>query len=162
MILVSLDIQSAYDRLWHAGLIQKLSRVGVPAAIVGWIASFLSGRVAHVRVGTAVATQHLDGGAPQGSPLSPILFLVYVNDLLDSLDTAHQALSQAFADDLVAWWTVLKGTSGEEVGTAVAQQLESWAERWRMVFNPAKCKVLIIGRIRDPPPTFLQIGRAHV
>ena len=45
-VIFSLDLQSAYDRVWHTGLIWKLASLGVPPYLLGWIASFLSDRVA--------------------------------------------------------------------------------------------------------------------
>ena len=48
--LLSLDIQSAYDRVWHKGLIRKLATLGVPPSLLAWLLAFLSDRCAHVRV----------------------------------------------------------------------------------------------------------------
>ena len=82
MVLLSLDIQSAYDNVWHVGLIRKLATLGVPPSLLAWILSFLSNRQAHMHIGHAVCSCLLSMGVPQGSPLSPILFLVFVGDLL--------------------------------------------------------------------------------
>ena len=79
-MLLSLDIQSAYDRVWHAGLLQKLSTAGVPLGLIGWIGAFLRDRQATLRVGSATVFQSLSLGVPQGSPLSPVLFLVFFDD----------------------------------------------------------------------------------
>ena len=64
LVLVSLDIQSAYDRVWHAGLLRKLATFGIPSDLLGWIGAFLADRVAHVRVGSSVESRHLDLGVP--------------------------------------------------------------------------------------------------
>ena len=103
LALVSLDIQGAYDTVWHAGLVWKLSSLKVPPDLIRWIAAYLSSRIAHVRVRSAEATRHLTMGVPQGSPLSSILFIVYVNDLLLQLGSLQGTSAQAFGDDLSSW-----------------------------------------------------------
>ena len=82
LTLVSLDIQGAYDTVWHTGLVWKPSSLNVPPDLIRWIAAYLSSCKAHVRVRAAEVLRHLTMGMPQGSPLSAILFIVYVNDLL--------------------------------------------------------------------------------
>ena len=148
-VLLSLDIQSAYDRVWHAGLLHKLAAANVPLGLVGWISAFLRDRQASLRVGTASISQPLPMGVPQGSPLSPVLFLVFIDDLLRSL--ASQSSVQAFADDIVIWWTLGKGESGNAHGNALLALVLAWARRWKMIFNPAKCKFLVISRLRSEP-----------
>ena len=148
-VLLSLDIQSAYDRVWHAGLLQKLSIAGVPLGLIGWIGAFLRDRQATLRVGSATVSQPLSLGVPQGSPLSPVLFLVFVDDLLQTL--ASQASVQAFADDIVIWWTIGKGECGSVLGNTLLDIVIAWARRWKVIFNPAKCKVLVISRLRREP-----------
>ena len=148
-VLLSLDIQSAYDRVWHAGLLHKLAAANVPLGLVGWISAFLRDRQALLRVGTASISQPLPMGVPQGSPLSPVLFLVFIDDLLRSL--ASQSSVQAFADDIVIWWTLGKGESGNAHGNALLALVLAWARRWKMTFNPAKCTFLVISRLRSEP-----------
>ena len=73
MILVSFDIQSACDRVWHTGFLYKLASLYVPLALLHWISAFLSDRVAQFRVGSSLKTHLLHMGVPQGSP-SPVAF----------------------------------------------------------------------------------------
>ena len=156
-IMLALDIQGAYDRVWHDGLLAKLADLAVPPALVGWVHAFLSDRTASLRVGESVERRQLHMGVPQGSPLSPILFLVFIDDLVREL--AQIAHAQAYADDVVVWWHARKGDSGETVGHRVLGAVERWSVAWRAVFNPSKCQPMMISRLRgEPLPTLTLHG----
>ena len=156
-VMLALDIQGAYDRVWHNGLLAKLADLDIPLSLVGWIQAFLSGRIARLHVGESVESRQLDMGVPQGSPLSPILFLVFIDDLMRDLSAIAHA--QAFADDVVVWWHVGKGDSGQIVGRRVLSVVEQWSIEWKAVFNPSKCQPMVISRLRDEPlPTLTLHG----
>ena len=155
LTLVSLDIQGAYDTVWHSGLLWKLKQLGVPADLTRWIAAFLTPRTAHLHVRCGVASRHLAMGVPQGSPLSPVLFLVYVNDLITQLCSIDNAFAQAFANDLVSWWLdSAQSSQSSSPSPQISQCIQFWASQWRMVFNPAKCQLLVIGCTSTAPPSF--------
>ena len=75
-----MDLKGAYDNVWIEGLLYKLwFEYKLRDRLFWWIASFMTGRTSRVRVnGTSSEVFHLDRGVPQGSPLSPMLFLLFI------------------------------------------------------------------------------------
>ena len=81
-------------------------------------------------------------GVPQGSVLGPILFLIYVNDKSETINTNVKL----FADDTKTFRT-LKNKSDCEILQADLDNLSEWSNRWCLTFNTSKCKWMHIGKV---------------
>ena len=76
--VVFFDISKAFDRVWHKGLIYKLSKMGITGNLLDWIKSYLSSRKQRVVInGIESDWIYINAGVPQGSILGPLFFLIH-------------------------------------------------------------------------------------
>jgi hypothetical protein len=99
--LLQLDIKGAFDSVNHTRLLRTLQLQGFPLWIVRWVRSFLDGRTASLCFdGESTPPHSISAGVPQGSLLSPILFLLYTASLYTQLQDHAGLIAVGFADDL--------------------------------------------------------------
>ena len=156
--VIALDIKKAFDRVWHKGLMTKLSSFGIQGDLHSWIASFLANRQQSVVLdGSTSSAKPISAGVPQGSILGPMLFLMFIDDLASNLvNDLH-----LFADDSTLH-IVIKNANDRSVCKDSLQQdlnaIEVWATSWCVTFNASKTEDLIISRKRSqnhPPLYFM-------
>ena len=133
-----MDFSKAFDKVGHERLLEKITRYGITGHTQRWIRQFLSDRKQRVVLdGEQSDTVPVTSGVPQGSVLGPCLFLLYINDLAQGLDSTVRL----FADDTIAYLVI-----GDTADAARLQQdldrLAHWEDTWQMQFHPEKCQVL--------------------
>ena len=148
--LVLFDLARAFDRVWHDGLLLKLLDAGVGRTMVRWLQEWLKNRLYWVRVdGVRSKSKLFKQGLPQGSVLSPLLFLVYVNDLVERLEN-HGVSVSAFADDLAVWWTGRSVDEGRRRVQCATDAVADWCREWLMTLSVSKCTVTLLSNdVRD-------------
>ena len=136
-----MDFMKAFDKVPHRRLIAKLRSYGIHGNLLNWIQSFLEGRQQRVVInGQYSSWREVTSGIPQGSVLGPLLFVIYINDLPDTV------LSRVFlfADDTKIYRQILSQQDHFTFQDDITK-LQEWADKWLLRFHPDKCKMLSIG-----------------
>ena len=144
-ILASVDFSKAFDSIWHSALFHKLLSLKLPPCFVLWVRSFLSDCKAKVQVGGSHSRSfRIRQGAPQGSVLGPVLFILFVDDITKDLPRgAHASL---YADDLAIWSSSPDPLKASSVVQSSLTVLQTWSNLWRLPLNPKKCVLLFLYR----------------
>lgn len=140
------DFQKAFDRVSHKLLLKRLGDIGLDCYLLGWIESYLSGRSQYVKLmGHVSETFKVTSGVPQGSHLGPLLFILFMDDVVK----AFKSIKILYADDL----KLLGKVSSLSDATRLQQDLDvlsQWCKRNRLDLNVGKCKVMSFFRVRFP------------
>ena len=144
--LIFLDFCKAFDTVPHSRLLLKLSLYGMQNNVNLWIQSWLTQRVQRVVVNGSHSTWlSVESGVPQGSVLGPLLFLIYINDIVKDISSNLRL----FADDCLLYRVI----TSEEDSALLQNDLNTiftWSLLWQMKFNKTKCVTLRCHRIHSP------------
>ena len=148
---ILLDFSKAFDREAHKHLLKKLEAIGVTGTTLGWISSFLTDRKQTVVLeGMSSDAKPVTSGVPHGTVLGPLLFLIYINDLPNYVNSSTIRL---FADDCLICKEIHSQQDTEDLQTDL-DALQTWERRWMMSLHPQKCQLLRI--TRKPSPIIAQ------
>ena len=131
------DLKKAFDRVWHTGLIAKIEAAGIRGSALKWLKSFLSDRQQLTTVnGCTSSPAPVGAGVPQGAILSPLLFSVYLNDIVAAASGICEI--NLFADDTSAYVSSSSGSSLNEKLQYAADTVSRWFHRWHLSVNLMK------------------------
>ncbi len=142
---VFLDLKKAFDTVPHRPLLNLLNELGINPFVLHWLESFLLDRWQTVVVGgmSSDAVGVLSG-VPQGSVLGPLLFLLYINSVIEVVTDVS-----VFADDILLYFEITEIDDYASVQENIDLTLD-WSTRYHMDFNVDKCKHMIVSRKRAP------------
>ena len=130
---VFLDISKAFDKVWHDRIIFKLKSYGAEGELLPLLKNYLEIREQRVVLnGQTSEWRKIMSGVPQGSVLGPLLFLIYINDLPDGINS----LCKTFADDTSFFSKVYDTHNSASKLNDDLEKISYWAYQWKMQFNP--------------------------
>ena len=130
---VFLDISKAFDKVWREGLIYKTKSMGISGELLNLLENYLSDRYQRVVLnGQTSSWTPVLAGVPQGSILGPLLFLIYINDLPNEL----QSNAKLFADDTSLFAVANDKNVCANILNSDLLAISKWAFNWKMLFNP--------------------------
>ena len=141
-VLVLLDFSKAYDTVWRERLLLSMHKKLVPLPILRWLSGFLQNRQAKVQYNDCTSTTlTMRQGLPQGSVLSPLLFLFYINNLVELLPTEN--VNALFADDVGILATARTIEEAQEKAQNAVDTVVRWSKEWRLTLNATKSEATI-------------------
>jgi hypothetical protein len=164
---LTMDVKGAFPTVNRACLLHKMRGVQQDENLVTWVDSFISDRLVEITIageaGEAIAT---NTGLPQGLPVSPILFLIYIADLASLVENrVPGTVGLSFVDD-VTW--VVDGDNAEEVTTKpmyCASTCLSWVASNAVCFEANKTEAILFSKRRAnqvPPDLAVQVDSHRV
>ena len=158
VIAAFLDVEKAFDNVWHNGLRYKIYQLDLPTKLCRLLSDFLVGKVIQVKIeGFLSPKVYPKACIAQGSNLSPLLFLIYVNDMPNL--SHHQIDKSQFADDTGKWAMSKNINLAAEYLQRDLDKLARWCTKWRIKLNPEETKVIIFSKspttIRAEPALFM-------
>ena len=143
MCLVAIDATAAFDKVCHDGLIHKLKCKGVGGQLLNWFMSYLTDRKQRVIInGQHSNWAQIHAGVPQGSILGPLLFIIYIDDIIENIESNiflfadDTSLLESITDPLLSFAKLNRDLS----------KLNEWAKQWLVTFNPLKTKYIIFSK----------------
>lgn len=131
------DFAKAFDKVDHSVILRKLRSFSFSEDFIKFISSYLSGRKQYVVVNNFKSDYYIaTSGVPQGSNLGPLLFLLFINDIVNCVQNSQILL---FADDIKIFTEVRCDQDCVELQNDI-NNLCSWSERNHLPFNINKCK----------------------
>lgn len=145
--VVFCDVSKAFDRVWHRGLLFKLTKFGISGKLLKWFDDYLSNRKQRVILNNCNSEwTTIKAGVPQGSILGPLLFLVYINDIVSDINS----IIKLFADDTSLYLVVDNPVTVHRTLESDLEKIHVWSRQWLVDFNPTKTETMLISRKRTP------------
>lgn len=154
--VVFLDFKRAFETINRELLILKLQKYGFGPKIINWITDYLNNRTQRTKIYNCESSlKSTRFGVPQGTVLGPNLFILYINDIINSI---KKCSVQLFADDTLLYFI---GDNESDVVKVINEELEGvhhWLHNNSLKLNVGKTKLMILKGRYSSAPTYTHSG----
>lgn len=143
------DFAKAFDSVSHDLVLAKLKqKFSINGKLLRFVRSYLKDRQQRVAIdGSFSSWQPVRSGVPQGSVVGPVLFVLFINDIVNEVSPDTNVL--LYADDMKIWRTIESQSDGLSLQAEINSLLQ-WSIDNKMKFHPSKCKVIRSTMKREP------------
>jgi ribonuclease HI len=153
---VFLDMSAAFDKVWREKLIVIAHNLGINGKLLNWINDFMKNRKIKVRLNNSFSKEEKTyAGVPQGSVISPILFLLYTTNIRQYI--TNDVKIGCYADDIALWHTDENIKISENSLNTSLIGIEKWAKERKLIINHSKTNMTLFTTDRKNKNAYPQI-----
>lgn len=142
-----IDLEKAFDTVWHEGLIFKLIQKKFSQHLIEITWNMIRNRSFITAIGTETSSLEfqLKNGLQQGTVNSPLLFNIFTSDILNLFNSTadHPIHSIAFADDLIIYHTDKWPSRIQDKLQDIFERIQSYYHSWKLNINTMKCEIIL-------------------
>jgi len=155
-----MGVKSAFNNVSKAQLGSRMEMLDIEPDLIRWTQSFMTDRqVKLVLDGKSGEANPVDTGIPQGSPAAPILFVMYLSGIFDTVEAAVPGIRGLSFVEGISWWADGKDDkSVAEMLSAAARASIEWAAGNGVVFDHGKTEAALFHRKRKTPTATVKVG----
>jgi retron-type reverse transcriptase len=137
-----IDLEGAFDSIWREAVVYKMKEMGIGGRMLLYVADYLRGRKARNLINNYESPWIPTAlGVPQGSVISPILFLIFIKEMTNNIPRKI-----SYADDLFKWTRNADVSKAEKEMQDNLQVLLQWNKKWRLTINTSKTEVICFSK----------------
>jgi Reverse transcriptase (RNA-dependent DNA polymerase)/Endonuclease-reverse transcriptase len=156
-----LDVKGAFDHVAKNQLLVILQKLRLPISLIAWVSSFLADRELRLSFDGQIENfSKIETGIPQGSPISPILFLIYIRDLFPSLASSVRVLS--YMDDIALITSSTSLKKNIRILEREVAKLQELATQNAIKFDLAKTELIHFTMAKDAKTTSLKLPDGEI
>jgi len=144
-VLVSLDVEGAFNSAWWPSILKSLNDSGCPRNLHNVTKSFLSKRWTTLQTNNIKVEAEITRGRPQGTCCGPGFWSIFYNSLLN-LNFTHRTKCIAFADDLILATRGKSVIGAENISNSELTKISAWATANKIRFNEQKSNIMLLSR----------------